>query len=91
MSSVNCHRCARLMAASLPMCPHCGAPQDAQSRGASATKQREILLAVLPAVVCTVAGWLLVGSEWGIGVGFAVGLAIGVCLVAVKHARDRKK
>ena len=41
-----------------PVCPHCGALQDKGARAESAGTQRDILLAVVPAIIGTVGGWL---------------------------------
>src|SRR5436189_6470012 len=90
MSSINCHRCAGLMASSLPVCPHCGAPQGEAARAESAGTQRDILLAVVPAILGTVGGWFVIGSEWGAVGGLFIGLLVGVAFVAARYARQSR-
>jgi len=91
MSSINCHRCAGLMTSSLPVCPHCGALQDKGARAESAGTQRDILLAVVPAIIGTVGGWFVIRSEWGAVGGLLIGLLVGVALVAFRHARQSRR
>jgi hypothetical protein len=90
MTSMHCHRCMRLMASCFPVCPHCGAPQDEQSRAESARQQRELWTAVLPPIVGIVAGWFLFQAWWAVLAGLALGLLIGLGLLAAKYARQGK-
>jgi hypothetical protein len=79
------------MAASLAFCPHCGASQDEQSRAESARAQWEIWLAILPALLGIITGWLLFQTVWASVVGLLVGVSVGVGLLAVSYARWHKK
>jgi RNA polymerase subunit RPABC4/transcription elongation factor Spt4 len=91
MSSYNCHRCGRLMASSFLSCPHCGAPQDEQSRAESARKNREALLVIIPTILGTIAGRVVSESGWFIVGGGLVGLLIGIGIIAVLYVREHRK
>jgi len=77
----------RLMASALPMCPHCGAPQDEQSTAESARRNTETWLAILPPIGGAVGGWLVFATGWAIIAGLVIGLVVGIALVAVRSAR----
>jgi uncharacterized OB-fold protein len=86
MSSTHCHRCSRLMAASLTVCPHCGTSQDAESRAASARMHRVTWLAVgAGAALGAAAGGLLFRGTEAFFIGLLVGLLLGRGLVALKY------
>jgi hypothetical protein len=79
------------MAASSPFCPHCGTSQDEQSRRESARRNRDALLVVGPAIAGILLGWFLLGNVAAAVAGLVGGLVVGVGLVAVISARDRKR
>jgi hypothetical protein len=89
MSYLYCHRCSRMMGVA-PFCPHCGATQDEASRKASATKNRDMLIGVVPALLGMVAGYLIFDSVIAGIVGLVLGLAIGVGAIAVIFSRRAK-
>ena len=85
MSQTACYRCGNVMAASFPVCPHCGALQDEESRAAGRRRNLMGFLIAMPAGLLGVwVGWSLSGSfEWtafGGVAGFVGGLALGAFL-----------
>ncbi len=86
MSSTYCHRCKRMMASALPLCPHCGAPQDEQSRAQSGRRDRTTWLAIgVGAVLGMAGGWAVVGGTESLFAGLIFGMLVGRVLVAVRH------
>jgi hypothetical protein len=84
MSSTHCHRCKRMMASALPICPHCGAPQDERSRAESARRDRRMWLAMGIGALLGMAGaWAAYGGAEAIPAGLIGGLLAGRLLVAV--------
>ena len=92
MSHTYCYRCGNMMAVFLPECPHCGAPQDEQSRAKHRSRSRVALLAAVPsAMLGLLAGWLLGGSfEWVI-VGCLVGGFTGVAIVMPLYDKAQRR
>jgi hypothetical protein len=87
MSSFTCHRCGRRLADFFSACPHCGAPQDEQSRAASARTNREAWLVILPTALGGLAGYAASDSAAAILGGGLAGLLLGVGTIAVLYAR----
>jgi hypothetical protein len=84
MSSTHCHRCKRMMASALPICPHCGAPQDERSRAESARRDHKMWLAMGIGALLGMAGaWAVYGGAEAIAAGLIGGLLAGRLLVAV--------
>jgi hypothetical protein len=79
-----------MMAAALPMCPHCGAPQDDQSRAESARKNREALVVILPTIAGAIAGRVAFDSAWAIVGGGFVGLLIGIGVITMLYVRQHR-
>ena len=82
MDGINCYRCGNMMAAHLPDCPHCGAPQDEQSRAKGRRRNLVAYLTIVPSgLLGLLAGRLLGGSaEWSI-IGCIVGVFAGLAIV----------
>jgi hypothetical protein len=87
MSSTYCHRCCRLMAASLTVCPRCGASQDGESRAESKRMHRKTWLAVLAGAVLGAAiGGLFFEGKEAFFPGLLAGALLGRVLVAVRYS-----
>jgi hypothetical protein len=87
-----CYRCGKMMAAIFPVCPHCGAPQDEQSRAKGRRRNKVVYLTAIPAgLLGLLACWLLEASAEWIFLGFLVGAVVGVVIVLPLYDRARKK
>jgi hypothetical protein len=79
------------MATCSVVCPHCGAPQDEKSRSESAKKNRDALIVIVPTILGGVAGLLVSGNAWVIVGGGAVGLVIGIGIIAAMYVWGNKR
>ena len=91
MDGINCYRCGNMMAVHLPDCPHCGAPQDEQSRTKARRRNLVVYLAAVPSgLLGLLAGWLLGNSaEWGIA-GAIGGVLVGVAIVMTLYDKAQR-
>jgi hypothetical protein len=87
-----CYRCGNMMAAAFPVCPHCGAPQDEQSRAKGRRHNKVVFLTGIPSgLLGFLVGWLLGHDvEWGIIGGF-IGAVAGVVIILPLYDKARKK
>jgi hypothetical protein len=79
-----------MVASALPLCPHCGAPQDEPSRAESRRRDRTTWLAigiggVLGAALGLAVGWAVFQSPEWLVAGLIFGLLAGRVWVAVRH------
>jgi hypothetical protein len=86
MSSTCCHRCKRMMASALPMCPRCGVSQDEASRAESGRRDRITWLAIgAGALLGLSLGWAVGGGTEALIVGALVGVLSGRAVVALRR------
>ena len=88
MSSTYCHRCKRLMALSLVICPHCGTPQDEASRAESGRRDRITWCTVgAGALIGLAGGWIFGGASESLPLWLIIGVLLGRSAVAVRFGR----
>ena len=82
---MTCYSCCNMMAASLFVCPHCGALQDQQSRYESAVNLCEIIGTVASGLLLTVVTVSVFESPFLALGGFILGLIIGTGIVEARY------
>jgi hypothetical protein len=86
MSITHCNRCKQIMAAVLPRCPHCDAPQNEPSHAEGGLWDRTAWLAVgVGAALGMAGGWAVGGGAEELAAGLTVGVVAGLVCNVLRH------